>query len=224
MASEGTLVLSASRACTCTTTCCRWSILHHQSLPWDLKAVCVSQKWSATILFLPLAWVASHISVPSQPLFPLFQLRSSPLLSAHTTSDARTRPHRHANLCTCHPCPHADSLPSSLSRVFPLALGNASSQGGQDFLQSLELINSKVAANSKLWEKDNKLEMHQCLSWPGMGANENTPPPPLSPCPAAFRSYMCSHVSSDLYSLKRAFKAVLLTKVPGDIFKFSLVA
>lgn len=58
--------------------------------------------------------------------------------------------------------------PHSRQRVFPR---------GQDFLQSLELINSKVAANDKLWEKDNKLEMHQCLSWPGMGANENTPPP-----------------------------------------------
>lgn len=104
--------------------------------------------------------------------------------------------------------------PHSRHRVFPR---------GQDFLQSLELINGKVAANDKLWEKDNKLEMHQCLSWPGMGANENTPPPtPL--CPAAFSSYMCSHVSSDLYSLKQALKAVLLTKVPGDIFKFSLVA
>lgn len=133
---------------------------------------------------------------------------------------ARTRPHRHTNLCTCHPPTRRFSpilsafprspvfSPHSRHRLFPR---------GQDFLQSLELINSKVAANDKLWEKGNKLEMHQCLSWPGMG-----PPPP--PCPAAFRPYMCSHVSSDLYSLKQAFKAGLLTKAPGDIFKFSLVA
>ncbi|TWW75895.1 hypothetical protein D4764_13G0005570 [Takifugu flavidus] len=42
--------------------------------------------------------------------------------------------------------------PHSRHRFFPW---------GQDFLQSLELINGKVAANDKLWEKDNKLEMHQ---------------------------------------------------------------
>lgn len=46
------------------------------------------------------------------------------------------------------------------------------------------------------------------------------PRPP--PRPAAFRFYMSSLVSSDLYILKQAFTAVLLTKVPGDIFKFTL--
>lgn len=169
-------------------------------------------------------YCSSHLhESPAISAFPVSL--SSPSFSFDPRlSSAPTQPpmHAHARTDTQTFAPATPAHTPILSRVFPLALGNASSQGGQDFLQSLELINSKVAANDKLWEKDNKLEMHQCLSWPGMGANENPPPLPL--CPAAFRSYMCSHVSSDLYSLKQAFKAVLLTKVPGDIFKFSLVA
>lgn len=156
------LIFSASRAYTCTSTCCRSSIKHHQRLAWDLNAVCISQNWSATILFLPLAWVARHISSFSSQHS---HSASLPPLSASILSSAPTQPPIHAHALTdtqtFAPASPAHTptpliLPS-FSRVLPSLSENSYQQRCfprvQDFLQSLELINSKVAANDKLGER-----------------------------------------------------------------------
>lgn len=103
----------------------------------------------------------------------------------------------------------------------------------RDILQSLELRNSKVAARNKLGERQQDGDSsvftlashgskwkHILRVFPPWGIPDPPAPPPRRP--AAFRFHMCSLVSSDLHILKQAFTAVPLTKVPGDIFKFSL--
>lgn len=191
-----------------------------------------------------ITWVAISLSLhsPTRPLFPLFQLQSLPLLSAHTASSStRVRPHRHTNLFTCL-CLHVDSrLPSSpLSLVLPFGPHCESSHQQQCFPKGVGY--SPISGTNKrqsCCQKQTLGERQQdgdssVFTLASHGSKWKhilrafpswcSPDAPRPSWPTAFRFYMCSLVSSGLYILKQAFTAVLLTTVPGDIFKFILVA
>lgn len=163
--------------------------------------LCVLQP-SPTILFLPLARVFEHISrhpslcFPTRYLFPLFQSQSSALFSAHTPSNthactsmrpakAGTPLHLPVPQPTQHFSPVLSCFPSTPLQGCALLLWNSHQQRcfprvrKQDFLSSLELINSKVAALDKLcgsgsctdlWEKQQSEILTSVFNKAGHGA------------------------------------------------------
>lgn len=149
-----------------------------------MQAVCLSQNRSATILF-PLLHELPYLSLSILPLglsSPSFSF--NPCLSSAPTQPPPPHACTHTDTQTFSPASAYTSILDSRPLRFPLFSRLALTVKAHisssvfprvwDILQSLELINGKVAARNELWEKDNKMETHQCLPWPVMGANENT--------------------------------------------------